>query len=332
MWIWHPCILDLATLYSYNIPTTTTVHKILWAHHSPCYLELFVPGRESLTTTSVQNLDQQLTFNFRMFESVKSAIGGSGVTLEDGGVILISETASTSANGLVTHFLSYGVTNGHPVCFVTLQHTWGHYCNIGNKLGLNFRQQIDQGNIKVVEGLKLMAEVLDGSKSDIGHHPFDFILNTTENPLKNLYKLIKKSIEPWKENGQYFLIIIENITSLLNLGIQAGDINIFSQYCKALVGGSNNTKSGSLIIVTTHDERDEGACLVTKTIAHSAIIYMSLQGLSTGISRDVHGDLKITSFNRHSPFQCLPSIHHFQFKMEDKNMKLFAPGTSANVL
>ncbi|KAK8741188.1 hypothetical protein OTU49_002549 [Cherax quadricarinatus] len=267
-----------------------------------------------------------------MFESAKSAMEGIGVMFEDGGLILISETVSASADGLITHFLSYGMANRHPVCLVTLQHTWGHYCNIGNKLGLNFRQQTEQGNFKVVEGLKLLTEVLDESNQDIFNHPFGFILNASKNPLKNLYKLIKKTIEPWKETGKFFLLIVENITSLLNLGVQPRDINIFSQYCKNLIGDSPLKKSSLLVIVTTNDDDDNDESLVTKGIARSALLHVSLKGLSTGLSREVHGDFKITKFNQHAPYQCLPVTHHFQFKMEDKNMKLFAPGTSACVL
>ncbi|KAG7174632.1 elongator complex protein 6-like [Homarus americanus] len=267
-----------------------------------------------------------------MFESVKSALGGSGVAVEDGGLILISETATTSASGLLTHFLASGVTNSHPVCFLTMQHTWGHYCNIGSKLGFNLKQHSDQSTIKVIEGLKLLNEVLDGGIEDIEDHPFAFILKTCEDPLRNLYKLIKQTVQPWRDDCKYFLIIIENITSLLNLGIQTKDIAIFSHYCKNLIHIGPNNASDSLIVVTRDDEKDEDASSLTKIISHSAVMHMSLRGLSSGLSREVHGDLKITVFNGLGPHQCLPVVHYFQFKLEDKNMKLFAPGTSANVL
>lgn len=266
-----------------------------------------------------------------MFESVKSAVGGCGVTVEDGSFILISETAKTSANGLVTHFLASGVANNHPVCFVTLHQTWGHYCNIGNKLGLNLRQHSDLGNVKVIDGLKLLSEVLDEGVSDI-NHPFSFLFSVCEYPLRNFYNQIKKTVQPWKEDGKYFLIIIENINSVLNMGVKTKDVEIFIHYCRNLIGDCSNEKSGSLVVVTTADENDEDASHVTKSLAHLALIHLSSQGLSTGLSREVHGDLKITTFDRYNPHQCLPNIHQFQYKMEEKNMKLFAPGTSANLL
>lgn len=266
-----------------------------------------------------------------MFESLKSAIAASGAG-EDNDLILISETATSSANGLVTHFLASAVASAHPVCFVTLQNTWGHHCNIGNKLGLNLRQQSDLGSVKVIDGLKLLSTVLDQSVEDVGDHPFGFIVNNCESPLRNLYRRVKSSVQAWQESGKYFLIIIENVTSLLNMGVQTRDIDIFIQYCRNLVGDHQSTKFGTLIVVTSADDKDEDASHLTNMVAHSASVHLSIRGLSTGSSREVHGDLRITAFDRQNPHLCLPNVHNFQYKMEEKNMKLFAPGTSANLL
>lgn len=266
-----------------------------------------------------------------MFESLKSAIGGSSAGL-DNDLILISETASTSANGLICHFLQSAVAGTHPVCLVTLQNTWGHYCNIGNKLGLNLRLQSEHGNVKVIDGLKLLSTVLDQSVESVSEHPFNFIVRNCENPLKNLYYKIKNIVLPWKEASKYFVIIMENITALLNMGVETNDIDIFIQYCRNLTGGCHSVKSGSLIVVTSADDRDDDANHLTNMVGHSASLHLAVRGLGTGQSREVHGDLRITAFDRKNVHQCSPNVQHFQYKMEEKNMKLFAPGTSANVL
>lgn len=265
-----------------------------------------------------------------MFESVKNALGGSGVTLENGGMILVSETATASANGLVSHFLSWGISNNHPVCFVTLQQTWSHYCNIGNKLGVNLRQHAEKGHVKVIEGLKMTSEVLDGVVEDISDHPFGFLMENCKYPLKNLYCLIKDTVKLWKE--KYFLLIVDSITSLLSLGVTTKDLDIFIQYCSSLINHSSAKPIGLLVLVTNYDEKDEDVSHVTNSIAHNAIVHLSVRGLSTGLSREVHGDLKLILYDRQKPHLCLPKVQHFQYKMEDKNIKLFAPGTSACVL
>lgn len=266
-----------------------------------------------------------------MFESVASALNSSGVKIEEGGLILLTETPTTSINGLVSHFLSWSLANEYPVCLVALQHTWGHYCNVGNKMGINLRSHMEQEKIKVIEGLKLLSEL--SSESNLDDHPFSFILQgpQTNNPLKNLYTNIKKVIEPWQKEGKYFMLIIDNVTNLLSLGVNPKDIEVFIKYCTKLTNTSSNICS-SLVAVTTYDEKDEEGGALTKSLVHEAIATLSVEGLSTGSSRDVHGNLKLKVFDDKCYSSCLPREQNYQYKMEDKNMKLFAPGTAAGVL
>jgi len=266
-----------------------------------------------------------------MFDSVQSALNSSGVNVEEGGFILLTETPNTSINGLISHFLSWALANEHPVCLVALQHTWGHYCNVGNKMGINLRSHLEQDKIKVIEGLKLLSEL--SSDSNLDDHPFNFILqgSETDNPLKNLYTNIKKLIEPWQREGKYFVLIIDNVTNLLSLGVNRTDIEIFVKYCTKLTYTSSNTCS-TLVAVTTYDDKDEDGGILTKSLSHNTIMKLSVEGLSTGSSRDVHGNFKLQVFDDKCRLSCLPREQNYQYKMEDKNMKLFAPGTAAGVL
>lgn len=266
-----------------------------------------------------------------MFDSVKNALEGGGVRIADGGSFLISESATSSASGLVSHFLSFGVTDNRHVCFVSLQHTWGHYCNIGSKFGVNLRQQAAEGKVKVIEGLKLMSEVLKNDFQE-ADHPFSFILEPSEQPLRNLYHVIRRTVEPWRENDERFVLVIDGVSSLLNLGVLSSQIEIFVNYCRTLIEGNNNSDYlGVLVIVTKSCGKDEDASLIINSLAQCCVVHMSLEALSTGFSREIHGNLRFI-FNHTSPHHALPDVQLFQYKMEDKNIKLFAPGTSASVL
>ncbi|XP_068221579.1 elongator complex protein 6 [Palaemon carinicauda] len=266
-----------------------------------------------------------------MFDSVKNALEGGGVSIAEGGVFLISESPTTSASGLVSHFLSFGVTNNSHVCFVSLQHTWGHYCNIGNKCGMNLRQQATEGKVKVIEGLKLMSEVINEDFQD-ANHPFSFMLEPSKQPLRNLYNIILETVESWRENKEHFVLIIDGVSSLLNLGVLSSEIEIFLNYCRTLIEGDDGCKyAGVLIIVTKSYGRDEDTVHLVNRLAQCSAVHMSLEALSTGFSREVHGNLRLI-FNHASPHLSLPDVQLFQYKMEDKNIRLFAPGTSAGVL
>ena len=265
-----------------------------------------------------------------MFEAVKNILGD--LEADSSGFFVVSGTAITSPSPLVTHLMTTSLACNQRVCLVLLHNTFGHYCNIGSKLGFNLKQHQEQGNLKVIEGLKLFCEVFSTGTSDIDSHPFSFIQGTHENQLCNLYSLVKKIVLPWKEAGEKVQIIVENVTSFLSLGVKTDEIVVFSHYCWSLVKNSSNTTSGSLVMVTTADKDDDAATQVTNSLMHMASAHISLRGLQTGSAREVHGDLRLKWFESRTPIQCLPTTLHMQYKMEERNMKLFAPGMSANVL
>uniref|UniRef100_A0A0P4W179 Elongator complex protein 6 n=1 Tax=Scylla olivacea TaxID=85551 RepID=A0A0P4W179_SCYOL len=265
-----------------------------------------------------------------MFEAVKNILSDLGV--DSSGFLLVSGTAITSPSPLVTHLMTTSLACNQRVCLVLLHNTFGHYSNIGSKLGFNLKQHQEQGNLKVIEGLKLFCEIFTTGASDTDSHPFSFIQRTHENQLCNLYNLIKKNVLPWKEAGEKVQIIVENVTSFLSLGVKTDEIVVFCHYCRSLVKNSSSTALGSLVMVTTADKDDDAATQVTDSLMHTASAHISLRGLQTGSAREVHGDLRLKYFDTRTPTQCLPMTLHMQYKMEEKNMKLFAPGMSANVL
>lgn len=265
-----------------------------------------------------------------MFEAVKNVLGDTGVG--SSGFLLVSGTAITSPSPLVTHLMTTSLASNQRVCLVLLHNTFGHYCNIGSKLGFNLKQLQEQGSLKVIEGLKLFCEIFTTGVSDSDGHPFSFIQNTHTYQLCNLYSLIKKNVLPWKEAGQKVQIIVENVTSFLSLGVKTDEIVVFAHYCRSLIRNPSATDSGSLVVITTADEGDDAATQVTDSLMHMASVHIALRGLQTGLAKEVHGDLRLKYFDSRTPTQCLPSTLHMQYKMEEKNMKLFAPGMSANVL
>ncbi|XP_045128399.1 elongator complex protein 6-like [Portunus trituberculatus] len=265
-----------------------------------------------------------------MFEAVKNILGD--LEVDSSGFLLVSGTATTSPSPLVTHLMTTSLASNQKVCLVLLHNTFGHYCNIGSKLGFNLKQHQEQGSLKVIEGLKLFCEIFTTDASDIDSHPFSFIQRTYENQLCSIYHLIKKNVLPWKEVGEKVQIIVENVTSFLSLGVKTEEIVLFGHYCRNLVKNSSSTTSGSLVMVTTADKDDDAATQVTNSLMHLASAHISLRGLQTGSAREVHGDLRLKWFESRTPTQCLPTALHMQYKMEERNMKLFAPGMSANVL
>lgn len=262
---------------------------------------------------------------FRMFEAVKSVLDATEVG--NSGVFLLSGTPLTSASPLITHFLTTNLANIEPVCLVLLHNTFGHYCNISNKLGFNLRQYQEQGYLKVIEGLRLISESLtqDGGNT----HPFKFIQNPRRNSLCNLYSYVKNIVMPWKEAGRRVHIIIENVTCFLSLGVNTEEIVTFGHYCRNLTREFSTIDSGSLVLSTTVDEDDDAGMQVTDFLKQMASIHVAVNGLQTGQAREIHGNLQLAFFDGKCPTQSLPTVLHMHYKLEEKNMKLFALGMSA---
>ncbi|KAK7074468.1 hypothetical protein SK128_011066 [Halocaridina rubra] len=268
-----------------------------------------------------------------MFDSVTNALESCGVCIDEGGLLLLSETSSTTACGLVCHVITSELANNHHVCFVSMQHTWGHYCNIGNKLGVNLRQLTSDGKIQVIEMLKLLSRTLD-EVTDSADDPFDFIKTPSVHPLHKLYQLIRRTLQPWLDKNEFFILVLDGISFLLNLGLKSADIHNFINYCRNLteMGDLSGRYAGTLVVVTQLYEKDDETSIVSSKIIHTSNTYISLDSLKTGLSREVHGNFIINVLNRKLPHICSPEVWTFQYKMEDKNMKLFAPGTASGVL
>lgn len=267
-----------------------------------------------------------------MFEAVKSMLDATEV--KRSGVFLLSGTALTSASPLITHLMTTSLADNEPVCLVLLHNTFGHYCNISNKMGFNLRQYVEQGHLRIIEGLKLISDILtpDGVCTD--SHPFSFIQKSQRYNLYNLYSHIRQIVMPWKEAGKKVHIIIENLTCFLSLGVNTEQIVSFAHYCRNLTRKNVPVAidSGSLVVVATVDEDDYAAMQVTDFLKQMASIHIAVRGLHTGQAREVHGNLQLSYFDSKCPTQCLPTVLHMQYKMEEKNMKLFALGMSANTL
>lgn len=256
--------------------------------------------------------------------------------------VLVREDPDTSGQFLTTGFLSSLLAGGRRrVLFVSLHHTFGHYSSIAARAGTNLLAHYKTGHIKVIEGQRLLTEaaakVLEGQ--DVSKHPFSFVFNYGEKSLKNLYLLIKFSVNEWRQSKTPFTIIIDNLSNLLSLGLLPTEIISFIHYCHSLLSPLNesvprNPKPdllGSLIVSTVDDPLDEEAKRLSSFLGHDFDVTLSVTPLSTGRSPEVDGVLNI--FNWPQKKRTEPPVRKtLHFKVQEKDVQLFAPGMAASVL
>ncbi|CAH3143685.1 unnamed protein product [Porites evermanni] len=146
--------------------------------------------------------------------------------------------------------------------------------------------------------------------------------------LQPLYNRIKSTFENEKEPC---LLVIDDLSCLLSIGIHVQNVIDFAHYCYSLMCCSTTMLNGCFVTLVHNDSdvEDEESLLLWKQLCHYSHMELHVRGLSSGYCKDVHGQLTITQRDQHR------TKHHtrnLQFKILEKNVTFFAPGMSKAVL
>jgi len=240
-----------------------------------------------------------------MFPQLSSCLG----SVEVSKVVTIDESAADKAGFLLHHFISRWLKNGHKVLIVGLEQSFGHYHSVGIKLGYNLLKLKESGQVIFYEGLK---KILDSNFAESSHFQVD---EPGLNSLKFLYQEICSLVT---ENT---LVVIDQVSILSCMGFTPHSIYTFCHY---LVDMMDNLNTCQLVLRV--DMVGEESVQLVRLLQQLGELNLSVAGLVTGQSRDVSGvitmqDRKERGVNR-----------VFQYRVEDKNVRIFAPGTSSAVL
>jgi len=242
---------------------------------------------------------------------------------------------------IIHHFLALYIKGGFRVFFLALVQSFSHYNNVAQKLGVNLTSACERGQVTYLDGLKLVSEALDDGVHEVSceqcisdndsdvYNPFTNLRNEGFT-LQPLYHRIKSSFD---DEQKPCLLLIDDLTSLLSIGIPVQEIIDFAHYCCTLMcyPTTTNMLDGCLVTLVHNDSDvdDEDSMLLWKQLCHDAHMELHIRGLSSGYCKDVHGQLTITQRN-------LDRLKHktrdVQYKILEKNVTFFAPGMSKAVL
>ncbi|KAL9961410.1 hypothetical protein ACROYT_G030343 [Oculina patagonica] len=244
--------------------------------------------------------------------------------------LLISDSQN-DGSFLIHHFLAMYMKGGFRVLFVALVQSFSHYNNVAQKLGANLSSACESGQVTFLDGLKLVSDSLDddsreGNDAD-DTNPFRNLRDQTFT-LQSLYNRIKTSLG---NETKPCLLLIDDLTALLSIGVQVQDVINFMHYCSALMCYSPTTLDGCLVTLVHNDSDvdDEESLLLWKQLCYVAHMELHVEGLSSGYCKDVHGQLTITSRDQD---KMKHSSKVVQYKIHDKTVTCFAPGMSKAVL
>ncbi|XP_033213427.1 elongator complex protein 6 [Belonocnema kinseyi] len=275
-----------------------------------------------------------------MTDSVCSALGIDRVDLR-GKLTLIEEQHGSDANFLINSFISSSLEKSQGICLVLFHNTFGHYHNIGMKLGYNLNVLRERGQVSVVEPMKLIASNIH----DLGHDSVDAanvdfnekcpeedlgvpnIMKLDPTLVRKLFLPLRNQIYELLKHQESVTVIIDDLSHLFDLRMSLRDVWFFVRYLRSLM---EFEQSLSISILTHTYKADPDSCqpdLIAVGLKHISQLIIVVEPLSTGHAKDVSGKMSIrwkidsvrTKYN-------WPEKASYLFKLLDRQVKVFAPG------
>ncbi|XP_031612562.1 elongator complex protein 6 [Oreochromis aureus] len=274
-----------------------------------------------------------------MFTELNSILNATPDSFTQGEFILVSDRQS-DASFLIHHFLSFYLRARCKVCFLGLVQSFSHYSAISQRLGVSLTQAREKGQLIFLEGLKESLSILIPQETTTGSQAMDFLRDPTVG-LQRLYEFVRSSVssggggEEGMEEWGPPVLLVDDVSVLLSLGVSAGAVLDFSHYCRATV--CSQLQGNIVMLVRCHGEEaeddgsDEGSEWLLKGLTHQCSLTLHVQGLPTGYCRDIHGQVEVCWRRRRGDGQHTQK-KLFQYKVHDKGASFFAPGTSSAVL
>ncbi|KAJ8683605.1 hypothetical protein QAD02_019397 [Eretmocerus hayati] len=263
-------------------------------------------------------------------QEVKEAIGLDKVDLS-GKLLLIREHHKTNANFILNSIISHCKDENSMTCLLLFHNTFGHFHNIGMKLGYNLRKE-STSRVKVVEALKIISKNIhqisgvqcdDPPRFDIGNNNNDLVQKLAQVVKTEFFNASKEY------DSQKIYIIIDDLSHLFDMGLETEDVWLFIRHLRSLV----EQEPSLVMCIATHVyEATEELCqsnVLAMSLQYFAELVVDVLPLGSGYSKDISGKM-IVSWK--SPIERLkfrwPEKSTHLFKLYDQKVKLFAPGSS----
>ncbi|XP_047217040.1 elongator complex protein 6 [Girardinichthys multiradiatus] len=273
-----------------------------------------------------------------MFTELNSILNTSPDSFTRGEFILVSDRQS-DASFLIHHFLSFYLRSRCKVCFLGLVQSFCHYSAVSQRLGVSLTQAKEKGQLVFFEGLKESLSLLIPQENNTESEAVNFLRDPAVG-LRGLYEFVRSSVissgsvEEGAEEWGPPVLLVDDLSVLLSLGVNFGAVLDFSHYCRAAVCSQLQGNMVMLVRCNGEEEEDDGdeeTEALLKGLTHQCSLNLHVQGLPTGYCKDIHGKVEVC-WKRRQGDGPHPQKNLFQYKVHDKGASFFACGTSSAVL
>lgn len=231
---------------------------------------------------------------------------------EIGRVIVTKELNGCDSSFITSCVLGHVIKNKSPTLLVLVHNSLLHYQNVGLRMYYNLKKSIDSGVTDVFD----FAEEIE-----------DVLSKNVHNSLENVFaKLREKMIQMQDKYGKVN-VIVDGISHLFDLQYTVKEVN---QICTQIVHAVSS-RHGFVLFHCYVASEDDATHVMSNLLSHKAHTILEVESLSSGWSADVSGHLKYTctgrKFDEKYTFNMDLQPLQYLFKLFDKGVKLFAPGT-----
>ncbi|KAM4568607.1 elongator complex protein 6 [Fundulus diaphanus] len=275
-----------------------------------------------------------------MFTELNSILSSSPDSFTPGEFILVSDRQS-DASFLIHHFLSFYLRSRCKVVFLGLVQSFRHYSAVSQRLGVSLTQAKEKGQLVFMEGLKESLSVLIPQADNTESEAMNFLRDPPVG-LRSLYEFVRSGAvgsgraEEEAEEWGPPVLLVDDLSVLLSLGVNSGAVLDFSHYCRAAVCSQLQGNMVMLVRCNGEEEEEEedgeeGAEALLKGLTHQCSLHLHVQGLPTGYCKDIHGQVEVC-WKRRQGDGPHTQRNLFQYKVHDKGASFFPRGTSSAVL
>lgn len=279
-----------------------------------------------------------------MTDSVHSALGLDKVDIR-GKLILIEEQHGSDANFITSSILSNALEKNHGICLVLFHSSFGHYHNVGMKLGYNLNVLKERGQVIIIEPTKTLSNIVD----DLDHDSVDTAstdidkskrvlsdisgcakaIERNKHLVYQLFVLLYNECYEMMKGNKSVAIIIDDISHMFDMNFIIQDVWYYVKYLRSLM---QYEPTIALCIMTHTYNTNSRSCMPNMMmigLKHMADLIVTVNSLSMGNAKDISGKVhicwKIDSIRR---------MHHwakritYMYRLLDRQVKLYIPGAT----
>lgn len=228
-------------------------------------------------------------------------------------VIVAKEINGSDSSFITSCILGHCIKNKQAVLLITTHNSLLHYQNVGLKMNYNLEKYIDSGLIQIFKLDEVLVNLLLANETD---------------SLQNIFSNLNESMNLTKPNNDVVNIIFDGVSHLFDMQYSLKDVN---KFCNSIIKLGRCNPNSFVLFHCNLATEDDVTHVLTNLLCHAAHTILEVGNLSSGFSADVSGHLTIKhpgqklSLDQMYSMDTKPS--RFLFKLFDRGVKLFAPGT-----